>query len=284
MGTSDIVQNKFGGLRWFLGLLCVVGIMAFLFSLSAYRLTDESVAKSVIAKSLDIVFRQEGMKELTPAVNYINELSKHQKELQGLSQLQNIDPTKMEGDLTSMPPEQAEKYLQDTLAGPLYDSSQILDSLKKVDPSKKIEAADLNVINLANTTSHSNLKKALYWQGGILFVLLLAFALLNIGVKKISNPGIIIIIASLPGLLLLLFLNQILAAFVAPAISKYLNTPLYDAFINEIIDPTAKILLNIFLIPALIGIGLVILAIIINLVVKLSGKTKKIQPSTSQVN
>lgn len=255
--------ERFVGLKWIFAILFLGILMLALLNYCLYNITSENNMKQTLAKTLAIVFRQDGMKEATPIINYLNVVAKHKTELNSLQSLTTIDQTTLQNDLKNMSPEQSQKYLEDKFAGPIYESSKIVDSLKQVDPNATVEPSQIDFINLANANSHALLKRTLTWQGIILIILLILIMVLSVGAKRLSTPGILILLGALPGLLLFGFFNNIAEKFIAPYLSKNVNAAIYDSLSKEVIAPLILMMRNVYVLSAIIGVVLIVLAIII---------------------
>lgn len=211
--------------------------------------------------------RNNDSKEITRAVNYLNELYRQKDAINALGR--EINAQKLQSDINSMSPEESEKYLSEVLAGPIYDNgTKIIEPLKAVDPDKAIDTEKIEFISMANTKSNQFLKKTLLYNSIIVVISLLILILSSKGIKKILTPGILILIASIPGVLFFGFFGGLREKFITPMMGQYSSGKIYDNIISEIVNPITEYLRNIYLIAGLVGVGLVFLFIVLRILTR----------------
>lgn len=224
----------------------------------------------MMAQTLNVVFRQYGTKETTRVVNYVNELYKHKAEIQNMQNtMAQIDPAKVQKDMSSMTPEQSQKYLQDTLVNPMYaDGTKIIQPLEAVNTNAAIDAERLDFLSSANIKSNQVAKKWLIIEGGLLLVVLAVLILVSKRWGRIYVPGIAILVGSLPGLVLFMSSNWLIKRFVPSFFGKYANGPIYNELVKIIVYPSIDTIRNIYLIAAIVGAGLIVIGIVLALIFK----------------
>lgn len=272
-------QNNdfFKGIRWFLGAVFLTAFSSAIITYGALTLTSEEKMQPMLAKTLNIVFRQNGMEETTRVVNYLNELYK-QKD--AIAEIQKINPEKIQRDIEKMSPEESQKYLEETLAKPLYENgTKIVEPLKAVNPNAAIDAERLDFLSMANANSNQTLKKALNYQAIVLIIVLLLLIVLSKGIKRLSTPATLIFVASLPGLLFFGLFNGLAEKFIKPILGQYAEGPIYSALMTEVISPMVETMRNIHLVPALIGLSLIILSIVLKLVLRPAPMAAEAKPA-----
>lgn len=248
---------------WFLGILFIISFSTILLTYGGYLLTSEKIMKPMIAKTLNIVLRHEGTKETVRAVNYVNELYKQRNAIKAFTEL---DPTKVEQDVSQMPPEQSEKYLEDNLVGPMYENgTKIIEPLKMMNPDAAVDTERLDLLSMINGNSNKAIKKILFYEAITTGILLLLLLIASSG-RRVSTIGFVILLASLPGVLFFGLFNKVAGRLLIPVLGQYADGPIYKDILNEVINPIIITMRNIHIVPAAIGLFLILLAFILKLI------------------
>ena len=252
-------------LKWLFSIMFIGAFMAALVTYCGYVITSQKVIEPLLAKTLNIAFRQPGGEEIKRIIPYVNELYKQKDSIQAMA----LDAQKVQADVASMSPEQSEKYIQEQVVGPMYaNGTKIIEPLKAINAQEASEAERIDFISMANAKSHQSLQKTLKYEAIALVVLLILIILLSTGVRRLSTPGILILIGSLPGLLLFSSFNYMTDRFINPLVGQYTSSPIYDDFLSEVAHPLVGLLRNIYLLPAILGAALIILAIIMGQILR----------------
>lgn len=270
--TGAVRPKKHTCWQLFIGLLFVLLLPWGLMTYGGYIITSERVMKPMITKTLNAVFRQEGMEEVTRVVNYVNELYKHKDELKAM---QKLDPAKVKADMNGMSPEQSQKYLEENLVKPMYENgTKIIEPMKAVNPNAAIDAERLDFLSSANLKSNGKLRVLLIIEGIILLLELVILILISNGWARVYVPGIVILLGSLPGLVMFSLSDWLIARFAPGIMGQYAKGPLYNELLKIIVYPAIEIIRNIHLWPVIGGVGLIILGVIFALVFKPRAQTR----------
>ncbi len=272
-------QKKHACAQWIFGCIIVLLLPGALITYGVYKITSEKVMKPMVSKTLNVVFRQNGMEETKRVVAYVNELNKNKEELKTFTKL---DPTKIQNDISKMSPEQSQKYIDENIVNPMYVSgTKIIEPMKAVNTNEAADAERMDFLSAANQKSHHIISIWLLIQAGLLLITMIILVLVGYRFNRIYVPGIAILVGSLAGLMIFIFSGWLIKKYVPAIMGDYAKGPLYNDLTNIIVYPSIDILRNIHIVAASVGAGLLIIGLILGAIFKQHAPTIKPTPTSS---
>lgn len=267
--------------QWIFGCIIVFLLPGTLITYGAYKITAEKVMKPMVSKTLNVVFRQDGMEETKRVVAYVNELYKNKGQLQNFTKL---DPSKIQNDISKMSPEQSQKYIEENIVNPMYVSgTKIIEPMKAVNTKEAADAERMDFLSAANQKSHHFILIWLIIQAALLFLAMIILILVGYRFNRIWVPGLAILIGSFMGLMTFTFSGWLIKRYVPSIMGDYAKGPLYNDLLNIIVYPSIDILRNIHIIAASIGVGLLIIGLVLAAIIKPRTTTSRVTTSSATV-
>ena len=257
--------------KWIIGLLLLPILSAALLVSALVQVTDEKPAVDTLTITLAVLLSENGLDDST-ALTAIRE-----KMQASPNQTVQIIPgsrwTVSEAEIAGLTPRQARLAMFRKVAVPLYrDGIQGLIGLTDDPEMQAAMQSGGAAFNILTLKTHQLLQE---WQTTLTIVcliLLIPLILFSARFGRIGSPGCVLVVASLPGAVILGILATINTGSNAPLGHSAGAGETLNYLAGFIVPPLAQLVAIEYWIALAIGAGLVILALFTNLLWRLFRK------------
>jgi hypothetical protein len=194
--------------KWVVGVVVLLVWGATLFGFGLYRVSDEKVAVPLLTTLLATSFSREGLDSAKDLSTFRKRLRTAPK--QTLRPLPQVTVAIRYDEVAKLPPRETRLLIFRKLAEPLYREGA--DGIVRLSPHVKPKQAeqlrrDTSLISPLTRRSHESLRLPLEILGALSFVLIALLVRFSAGLGRLVSPGVVLLLAGLPGLLLLAILS-----------------------------------------------------------------------------
>jgi len=250
-------------IKWIFSLLAVATLALTLFILGLYRLTAREAAVPLMTTAIAAAFSPEGLDD---EVGFA--AAKRQLTTSGrLEPFPGLDITLTPDEIENKSPREIRLLVFGKLAAPLYDEG--IDELAQRAPTPAAAAKfknDAQLLGLLSKHNHELLRPYIWGVGGIAVLFLTLAIIFSHRAGRVATPGVILLVASIVpavfwSLLKMFALNPPTGSPLGPEQAS----PIGQA-VRLIIPIVADAFLPGYLVAALAGLGLVLIALVVKII------------------